>query len=550
MGWFLHSPKRVKGSGRPSGKQRQNSLGISPYHRRLALEALEVRTLLAAAPLNVALISDAVAQAQQVRAAAAPGTIAIVYPSATMTTAGLDDLLASVCAAHNGDPIANLAIVAHGSSGEIDLGKGNVLSLVTLPGQSAALVRLRSVFTSDACLDLYSCSVAAGAEGRTFLEELAIDTGASVFASDHPVGTIPGADLTWDYNTGYPSASTELFTNEIKAIPRLYLGSSPTTTTLADPANPSAVGQSVTFTATVNPVYGGMGVPSGTVTFEDNGVSMPGNSTVPVGGGVVSSTASFSISTLTAGSHSITAVYNGDATFGVSTSTVDSHVADGKTTVTGVSSTTAAGTYGVGTVIPITVTFSGKVCVTATPQPQLTLNDGAVVNYTGGSGSSTLTFTYTVAAGQNAADLDYASTAALAVPNGGSIKDQAGNAAVLTLPATGTDGLVTKKIVIATPPIVGTVSTTSASNLHYKAGAKVPITVTFNRAVKVSGTPQLTLNDGGVARYSGGSGTATLTFIYTVAAGQNTANLDYATTALLALPRGASIKDVTVLRRP
>ena len=79
------------------------------------------------------------------------------------------------------------------------------------------------------------------------------------------------------------------------------------------------------------------------------------------------------------------------------------------------------------------MTFSEAVTVTGTPQ--LTLNDGAVVNYGSGSGTSTLTFNYTVAAGQNTADLDYASTAAAL--NGGIIQDTAGNAAVLTLPATG-----------------------------------------------------------------------------------------------------------------
>ena len=38
----------------------------------------------------------------------------------------------------------------------------------------------------------------------------------------------------------------------------------------------------------------------------------------------------------------------------------------------------------------------------------------------------------------------------------------------------------------------------------------------------VTGTPTLTLNDGGTATYTGGSGTNALTFSYTVAAGQNT----------------------------
>ena len=77
---------------------------------------------------------------------------------------------------------------------------------------------------------------------------------------------------------------------------------------------------------------------------------------------------------------------------------------------------------------------------------------------------------------------------------------------------------------------VTTVSTTAAANSRYTVGGTIPITVTFSEAVNVSGTPQLTLNDGAVVNYASGSGTATLTFTYTVAAGQNTADLDYAST--------------------
>ena len=39
------------------------------------------------------------------------------------------------------------------------------------------------------------------------------------------------------------------------------------------------------------------------------------------------------------------------------------------------------------------------------------------------------------------------------------------------------------------------------------------------------GTPTLTLNDGGTATYTSGSGIGALTFSYTVGAGQNTATL-------------------------
>ena len=54
-------------------------------------------------------------------------------------------------------------------------------------------------------------------------------------------------------------------------------------------------------------------------------------------------------------------------------------------TVTSVSSTAPNGTYKVGDVIPITVTFSANVTVTGTPQ--LTLETGStdvVVDYTSG----------------------------------------------------------------------------------------------------------------------------------------------------------------------
>jgi hypothetical protein len=207
--------------------------------------------------------------------------------------------------------------------------------------------------------------------------------------------------------------------------------------------------------------------------------------------------------------------------------------------VTGVSTTTATGTYGTGAVIPITVTFNEAVTVTGTPR--LTLNDGAVVNYTSGSGTSTLTFNYTVAGGQNTANLDYSSTSALSL-NGGTIKDTAANSANLTLPATSSNGLALAHLVIdTTSPAVTSVSTTTPTGT-YGVGAVIPITVTFNETVTVTGTPRLALNDGAVVDYTSGSGTNTLTFTYTVAAGQNTANLDYASTSALSLNSG-TIKD-------
>ena len=116
------------------------------------------------------------------------------------------------------------------------------------------------------------------------------------------------------------------------------------------------------------------------------------------------------------------------------------------TSVTVVSSP-AFGVYGAGTTLPISVTFSGPVTVTGTPQLTLNAGNGAVANYTSGSGTSTLTFTYSVAAGQTTSDLDYTSTTALGL-NGGTIEDASSNAVSLTLPATDTDGLATQDIAV------------------------------------------------------------------------------------------------------
>lgn len=81
-----------------------------------------------------------------------------------------------------------------------------------------------------------------------------------------------------------------------------------TTTTLTSSPNPSYTGQSVTFTATVTPSG-----PTGTVTFFDGATSL---STVALAGG----SASYPTSALTAGTHSITATYNGDTNYSGSTS--------------------------------------------------------------------------------------------------------------------------------------------------------------------------------------------------------------------------------------
>ncbi len=76
----------------------------------------------------------------------------------------------------------------------------------------------------------------------------------------------------------------------------------PTRVTLSSSANPSTVGQSVTFTAKLTVPYGAP--PAGNVVFKDG---TTGLGSVPLNAG----TASFSTAKLAVGSHSITATFNG-----------------------------------------------------------------------------------------------------------------------------------------------------------------------------------------------------------------------------------------------
>jgi hypothetical protein len=77
--------------------------------------------------------------------------------------------------------------------------------------------------------------------------------------------------------------------------------------------------------------------------------------------------------------------------------------------------------------------------VTVTGHPELLLNDGGTASYNYGSGTSTLVFSYFVSPGQNTADLTVKS---LDLVNGATIKDLAGNNAVLFGAATNPPGVL------------------------------------------------------------------------------------------------------------
>jgi hypothetical protein len=144
-------------------------------------------------------------------------------------------------------------------------------------------------------------------DGATTLGSATLVNGSATFttsglaAGSHSLSAVYGGSANFAASTSAAVTQTVNLAN--------------TTTSLSSTPNPSTVGQTVTLTATVRPVAPGTGVPGGTVSFKDGATTL-GSATL------VNGSATFNTSALVAGSHSLTAVYGGSATFAGSTSAV------------------------------------------------------------------------------------------------------------------------------------------------------------------------------------------------------------------------------------
>ena len=199
--------------------------------------------------------------------------------------------------------------------------------------------------------------------------------------------------------------------------------------------------------------------------------------------------------------------------------------------VTSVTSTTADGAYKEGQAIAITVTFDKAVTVTGTPK--LTLETGssdAVVDYSSGTGTTTLTFNYTIGSGQNSDDLDYVATTSLAL-NSGTIKETGGtSAATLTLPSPGaTNSLGANKALVidTTVPTMAITATNGTSAVDDGSSSNAILTVTFtaSEATTDFAETDITVTGGTISNFTAVSSTVyTATFTPT-GAGAKTINV-------------------------
>ena len=217
--------------------------------------------------------------------------------------------------------------------------------------------------------------------------------------------------------------------------------------------------------------------------------------------------------------------------------------------VSSVTSTLPAGTYGYGAVVPIQVHFSEPVFVTDGPSISLQLETGSIdhsARYLSGSGSNILNFEYIVLASDVSSDLNYVTSSSLNIGSTGVIVDAAGNLANRTLPdLTANESLGGSSAVIldAVLPSITDVTSTNSDD-KYGPGSSITIKITTSRAVTVaSASPRLTLNTiaSSYATYVSAAASV-LTFSYTVGAGEVASDLNYASTTALDL-NGATIRD-------
>jgi hypothetical protein len=132
-------------------------------------------------------------------------------------------------------------------------------------------------------------------EGASVLGTGTVASGVVTFSTS---SLSPGSHLisaTYGGNGNYSGSSSNMITQVINQ--------ASTTLTLTSAPNPSTLGQSVIFTATVSPIGA-----SGTVTFSE-GANILGTGTISNG------VATFSTTSLTAGLHVISATYGGDSTY-------------------------------------------------------------------------------------------------------------------------------------------------------------------------------------------------------------------------------------------
>jgi hypothetical protein len=310
-------------------------------------------------------------------------------------------------------------------------------------------------------------TVALGASGTAALPASALSVGT------HSISIVYAGDGVYPARISPPITQT--------------VGKAGSTATVVSSQNPQTLGNQVTFSATVSPVAPSTATPTGTVTFLDGGASI-GSGTLAGG------QASFMTSALAAGDHSITARYEGDASFAASTSAAITQSVQKLVAAVAVANGPNPSLFGQAVTITATVSGGGGI-----PSGTVTFSDGvtslgAPVDLTGGT--ATLT-TSALNVGDRTITATYGGDAIYASATGTAAQTVAAAASATALGVAPTPS-VFGQAVTATATVTSTAGTPSVGNVVFMEGSTMLATV----ALGAGGTATLTLSTLAVGTHS------------------------------------------------
>jgi uncharacterized repeat protein (TIGR01451 family) len=300
-------------------------------------------------------------------------------------------------------------------------------------------------------------------DGTAILGTGGVAAGTATYATSALIAGDHAVTATYEGDAFYSSATSATITQRVNLVASV--------TTLTSSANPTSIGQTTTFTATVT---AGSGTPTGTVTFRE------GPAVLGVGA-LTAGKATHATSALSVGDHVVTATYDGDPTFSVSTSAA-------LTQKVSRAATSAALTVSVnpsllGQLVTFTATISPN-SGSATPTGTVTFTDGEASLGTGplSNGKASIT-TSALAVGDHAVVATYGGDAVTAPSVAAALTQR-----VLPPPPTATS---TSLVSSVNPSTVGDLVTFTAT-VNSVSGTTAPTgTVTFRDGTATLGTASL-----------------------------------------------------------
>ena len=311
--------------------------------------------------------------------ATALGTNTLSSGQTTLTTSLLAGGSHSITAVYNGDTtFTNSTSVAVTQT----VGKGSSTTTLSSSSANPSVYGQSVSFTATVTgTNGTPTGTVTFMDGATTLGTNTLASGQATFTSTtlsagpHSITAVYNGD--GNFNTSTSSALSQT------------VNKSDTTTALTSSANPSVSGQSVTFTATINPVAPGAGTRTGTVQFAIDGVNF--GAPLTLSGGSATSAATNSLSL---GSHTITAVYSGDSNFNSSAAPNLSQTVNMANSTTLVTSSINPSYFNQQVTFTATVSAVAPGSGTPTSTVQFTIdgtNFGGAVTLSGGTAASSPT---------------------------------------------------------------------------------------------------------------------------------------------------------------